>query len=187
MNGENAVIKQQPALVVWITGLSGAGKSTLARVAITRLRGRGLTVVLLDGDELREIFGAAGCAPGDHARERRRELALRYSRLCGLIAEQGVTVVIATISMFREVHQWNRANLPRYFEAYLRVPVEELRHRDPKGIYRRFDSGELFDIAGIDLAVDEPAQPDWVAEYVPGRTQEQLADELMKQIDEAGF
>ena len=40
---------------IWITGLSGAGKSTLAREIAARLRGRGDAVVMLDGDELREI------------------------------------------------------------------------------------------------------------------------------------
>ena len=45
--------------VIWITGLSGAGKSTLAHEVIARLRAQGEAVVMLDGDELRELFGAA--------------------------------------------------------------------------------------------------------------------------------
>jgi adenylylsulfate kinase-like enzyme len=48
---------------------------------------------------------------------------MQYARLCRVLAEQGVTVVIATISLFKEVHAWNRENLPGYFEVYLKVPV----------------------------------------------------------------
>ena len=168
---------------IWITGLSGAGKSTLGHEIVARLRGRGTPVVMLDGDDLREVFGAAAPGSEKHDRAGRIALALTYARLCQVIAKQGVTVVIATISMFREIHAWNRANLPGYFEAFLKVPLEELRRRDPKGIYRRFDTGELRHVAGLDLTVDEPEAPDWVAEFSAGRTVETLADELMKALE----
>ena len=103
--------------------------------------------------------------------------------MCRVIASQGLTVVIATISLFRELHAWNRANLPGYFEVYLKVPVEELRRRDPKGIYRRFDAGELSNVAGLDLPVDEPEAADWVVEYETSRSLEAVAEELMNQLE----
>lgn len=164
--------------VVWITGLSGAGKSTLAAALAGRLRGSGDAVVLLDGDELREVFGAVAVNARNHGREGRLALAMQYAHLCRVIAAQGLTVVIATISLFREVHAWNRTNLPGYFEVYLKVPVEELRRRDPKGIYRRFDAGELTHVAGLDLPIDEPEAADWIVEFVPERTVGALAEEL---------
>jgi adenylylsulfate kinase len=168
------------AKVLWITGLSGAGKSTLASEVVNRLRSRGVAVVLLDGDELREVFGAATVNAKNHGREGRLELAFQYAHLCRVIAGQGLTVVIATISLFREIHVWNRANLQGYFEVYLKVPVEELRRRDPKGIYRRFDAGQLADVAGLDLPVDEPEAADWVVEFDPLRPVNAIAEHLMK-------
>ncbi len=166
--------------VVWITGLSGAGKSTLAHEVVTRMRNDGKPVVMLDGDALREVFGAIAANAQNHGREGRLALAMRYAHLCRVIAAQGLTVVIATISLFREVHTWNRANLPGYFEVYLNVPVEELRRRDPKGIYRRFDAGELNNVAGLDLPVDEPEAADWIVDFDPERTVTTLADELSR-------
>ena len=95
------------------------------------------------------------------------------------MAKQGFTVVIATISLFKEVHVWNRENLQGYYEVYLRVPLEELRRRDPKGIYRRFDAGEIKDVAGLDLPFDEPNSPDWVLEFLSGQSVEESANELL--------
>lgn len=163
---------------IWITGLSGSGKTTLGNELVSRLRAAGEVVVMLDGDELREVFGAVAANAKNHGREGRLALAMQYAHLCRVISAQGLTVVIATISLFREVHAWNRANLPGYFEVYLKVPVEELRRRDPKGIYRRFDAGELTHVAGLDMPIDEPEAADWIVEFVPERTVTALAEEL---------
>lgn len=165
--------------VMWITGLSGAGKSTLMKEVAARLRAQGENVLMLDGDELRDVFGAAAANANNHGHEGRLTLAMQYAHLCRVIASQGLTVVIATISLFREVHDWNRANLPGYFEVYLQVPLDELRRRDPKGIYRRFDAGELANVAGLDLPIDEPKAADWVVEFKSGQTVTLLADNLM--------
>ncbi len=168
--------------MLWITGLSGAGKSTLARELAARLRAMGQPVVVLDGDELREVFGAVAANARNHGREGRLALAMQYAHLCQIIARQDLTVVIATISLFHEVHAWNRANLPGYFEVYLKVPLEELRRRDPKGIYRQFDAGSLRHVAGLDLPIDEPEFADWVVEFQPHRSVTMLANELIHLI-----
>jgi adenylylsulfate kinase-like enzyme len=168
--------------VIWITGLSGAGKTSLAHATASRLRSSGEGVVQLDGDELRAVFGDAAANEQSHSREARLALAMQYARLCRVLAGQGLTVVISTISLFKEVHAWNRQNLPGYFEVYMKVPVQELRRRDPKGIYRRFDRGELINVAGLDLPVDEPKAADWILDFVPEQTIDAMADALMGQL-----
>lgn len=168
--------------VVWITGLSGAGKSTLAHGIAEKLRIAGKTVVTLDGDELRKVFEVVEPNEKNHGREARLSLAKSYARLCKMISAQDVVVVIATISMFNEIYTWNRANLPSYFEVYLKIPVEELRRRDPKGIYRRFDAGKLKNVSGIDLSIDEPKGSDWVVEFAPEVSVEELVEELSTRL-----
>lgn len=168
--------------VVWITGLSGAGKTTLASALVESLSTVERAVVLLDGDELRKIFAVNTSNSENYSRDGRITLALQYSRLCMLLAKQGFTVVIATISLFKEIHSWNRANLPNYFEVYLKVPVEELRRRDPKGIYRRFFAGQLTDVAGLDVPIDEPEAADWVVEFESGRPATVLAEDCLRKL-----
>lgn len=169
--------------VLWITGLSGAGKTTLSNEAFKRIRDLNRFVVLLDGDQLREVFGSSSFDSFNHTRSTRLALAMQYSYLCKVLADQGVHVVIATISLFKEVHAWNRNNLPGYFEVYLKTPLDELRRRDPKGIYRRFDAGELANVAGLDLPIDEPDEANWVVEFEPNRSVEILADELIQKLN----
>lgn len=166
------------AQVYWITGLSGAGKTTLCRELVVHLRTQGRAVVMLDGDELREAMGATNA----HTRQERLQLAMRYAHLCHMIAVQGVDVAIATISLFREVHEWNRTNMPGYVEIYLHVPLNELRRRDPKQIYARAERGELKDVAGLDFAVDEPQAPDVRIEWVSGLTVEAALARVIEQL-----
>jgi cytidine diphosphoramidate kinase len=142
--------------VIWLTGLSGAGKTTVAEKLNQQLRDRGLQPVLLDGDILRNILKKPDQMSGTYTREARVELALKYAHICKFLSLQGFTVIIATVSMFQEVYAWNRANFPNYFEIYLKVPLEELRLRDPKRIYQRYDAGEISNVAGLDLLIDEP-------------------------------
>ncbi len=170
--------------VVWITGLSGAGKTTLARTLGPMLKAHGSQVLLLDGDELRAIFGEAHVSAHSYGRQARLEVAMRYARLCQMLSRQGALVVIATISLFEEVHEWNRAHLSRYFEVYVKTPVDELRRRDPKGIYKRFDSGEISCVAGLDLPVDEPASPDSIVDFVPGQSVTEVARALLHRLTE---
>jgi adenylylsulfate kinase-like enzyme len=139
--------------VFWITGLSGAGKTTLGKELARRLRAAGRPVTFLDGDALR----AAIAQDLSHSVEDRRQSAMRNAQLCRLLAEQGAEVVCATISLFHEVQQWNRENIPGYREIYLRVPLDELRRRDHKGIYA---AGR--DVVGLDVSAEVPETPDLV-------------------------
>lgn len=140
--------------LLWLTGLSGAGKTTVALRVCARLRAAGLPTVLLDGDRLR----AAIAPDAGHTPDQRRQLAFSYARLCRELTEQGLVVVIATISMFHAVRQWNRENVEGYREIYLRVPLEHRADRDPKGLYRN----AAVDMVGMDTSIEEPDRPDLV-------------------------
>ena len=160
--------------VYWLTGLSGAGKTTIGRLWAQELRERGEPAILLDGDEMRAVFGAGlGFGSAD-----RRKLAESYGRLCALLSGQGATVVCCTISMFHSVRAWNRANIPGYYEVYIKASMDTLRHRDQKGLYSR----EAEDVAGVGLRVELPEAPDLVLENDGAWTPEEQVGRLRRAV-----
>jgi cytidine diphosphoramidate kinase len=147
-------------MVIWITGLSGSGKTTLAKEIIALLKNDGVNSILLDGDEMREVFFNSQKSGNKHDPSTRLNLALQYSSLARLLSKQGFVVVVATISLFHVVHEWNRTNIPNYFEVYLETPMSELKRRDSKGIYSKYEAGEIKNVAGLDLQIEKPIRPD---------------------------
>ena len=158
--------------VYWLTGLSGAGKTTIGRLWYERLKASGEPVVFLDGDELREAIGDdLGYTEAD-----RRKSAMRNARLCALLGRQGLNVICCTISMFDAVRDWNRANIPGYYEVYVKASMDTLRRRDQKGLY----SAQKQDVAGVDFQVEEPKKPDLILENDGQKTPEEQAEILWK-------
>lgn len=139
-------------MVTWIIGLSGAGKTTLASEVVARVRRARQNVVLIDGDVVRDIFGN----DLGHSIDDRRRNAERICRLCKFLDDQKIDVVCAILSLFRESRAWNRENIAEYFEVFIDAPVSALVERDPKGIYRKFLSGEITDVAGMDIEFPRP-------------------------------
>lgn len=147
-------------IVVWITGLSGAGKSTIAKKCAEILRAEGKFPIVLDGDEFRSAVGD----DLGHDHEGRLKNAYRLARFARYMAHQGHTVLCATMSLFHEVQAWNRENAPKYLEVYVRVSLDRLVARDPKGLYARARRGEVTGVVAVDLPFHEPLAPDLVLE-----------------------
>jgi adenylylsulfate kinase len=145
------------ARVLWITGLSGAGKSTIAKEIIKSLKAHSVSAVMLDGDVIRDAINDSNIG---HDHQSRLINAYRISRFSKCIAKQGVIVIVATMSLFHEIHEWNRKNILRYFEVYLKVDIEVLKRRDPKGLYSRAENNKERNVGGIDLDFEEPVEPD---------------------------
>jgi len=166
--------------VYWLTGLSGAGKSTLGSLLYEHLRSRKDSVVYLDGDILREVFGGLH----GHTIDERRLLAMSYARMCRILSLQGIDVVCATISMFHSVRRWNRENIPAYFEVYLNVPIEVLIQRDQKQLYSRALRGEVSDVMGVNVDIEAPESPDVVLVNDGSHGPEELLYQLLSSIEE---
>lgn len=169
--------------VIWITGLSGSGKTTMAAHLRKKLIELEIPTVWLDGDQLREALGSDDWSKGEHERQKRLELAFKYARLTRLFASQGLTVITSTISMFKEIYEWNRDNQHKYFEVFIDTSYTELRKRDSKNIYSRFENGELVNVAGLDFEVDTPIEPDFlVGDKYSGEPVEKTVNELLKRM-----
>jgi cytidine diphosphoramidate kinase len=161
----------------WVTGLSATGKTTLSSLLVTHLRDLGKTVIHLDGDELRQVL-----AYQVYTREERIALVMCYARFCKLLSDQGIDVVIAVIGLFKEVHKWNRDNITNYIEIFIDTPLSELKKRDPKKLYRDVELGVIKNVAGIDLKIDIPSNPDIHLKWSDKSTIDSMFNELVRSI-----
>jgi len=170
------VISENPKCY-WVTGLSGTGKTTMSTFLAEHIRATGRSVVQLDGDELRKVLATEA-----YTREERLALGMRYSRLCKLLVDQGIEVVIGVIGLFKELHVWNRENISGYVEVFIDTPMDELKRRDPKGIYAKVLSGEISNVAGVDMKIDKPDNPHVCIRWKDGKNVDVMCNELLEKI-----
>ena len=152
-------------MVVWIIGLSGAGKTTLAKEVVADVRSTQRNIVLVDGDMVREMFNN----DLGHTMEDRRANAKRICQLCKFLDDQGINVVCAILSLFEESRSWNRENIKNYFEIFIDAPIQSLVERDSKGIYGKFNSGKICNVAGMDIKFPRPDNADLIIENTGAR------------------
>lgn len=151
------------ALVVWFTGLSGSGKSTIANLAAARLTARGISVEIIDGDNLRHAQTRhLSLSPEDIVQNNKMaiEMCLERNNACDV-------VLVALISPFHHVRQLAREAIgTNFMEIYVKASLGTVRKRDPKGLYERARLGKIEPMIGTADGVryEIPEHPDLVLE-----------------------
>jgi adenylylsulfate kinase len=144
--------------VVWLTGLSGAGKTTLAAALRGRLAASGREALVFDGDELRRTISAdLGFSKTD-----RDEHVRRVAALAATAADNGRVAIVALIAPYRDARDAARRDIEArhcFVEVYVDCPMAILRERDPKGLYRKADAGELSRFTGVSDPYEAPLRP----------------------------
>lgn len=172
-------------LVAWLTGLPASGKTTIADLAAGRLRALGYRVEVLDGDWVRSTINVGA----GFTREERRAHLLRVAWIARLLARNGVVVLAAFVSPYRDVRAEVRKIVEEevpFLEVYVRVPLEVAVRRDPKGLYARALRGEIKNFTGVDDPYEEPTSPDLVldnAETPPELNAAALVNLVLKRLE----
>jgi bifunctional enzyme CysN/CysC len=153
----SALMSQKPA-VLWFTGLSGAGKSTIANLVEKRLHALGRHTMVLDGDNVRHGLNRdLGFSEAD-----RVENIRRVAEVAKLFVEAGLIVLVSFISPYRAERMLARDSVAEgeFLEIFVDTPVDECRRRDPKGLYRKADAGQIRNFTGVDAPYEEPEDPE---------------------------
>ena len=144
--------------ILWFTGLSGAGKSTLANAVNIALFERGLSVYVLDGDNVRHgLCKDLGFSDSD-----REENIRRIGEVAKLFLDAGVIVLTAFVSPFRADRDKARGLVIAgdFIEIHCAADLSVCEERDTKGLYAKARAGEIKEFTGISSPYEAPEHPE---------------------------
>jgi len=167
---------------LWLTGLSGAGKSTLSTRLARALRQRGVAVEVLDGDEVRTNL-SKGLG---FSREDRDTNIRRIGYVAKLLSRNGVAVITAAISPYRDIRDEVRGQHERFVEVYVRCPLDVLVQRDVKGLYAKALRGEIDHFTGVSDPYEEPLSPEVTVDSSE-ETVEQSVARVVDTLERLGY
>lgn len=165
-------------MVVWITGPSAVGKTTLGERLRLLWRERAPNVVLVDGDAMRQLFGAAD-DPASFTLAGRRRNAERIVEVCRWLDRQDMHVVCCILALFDDILTLNRERFSGYLEVRLTAPLPVLTARDPKGLYRKALAGEMRNVVGIDIPYALTSRPDLTFDTSGAESADDLARAIL--------
>jgi adenylylsulfate kinase len=145
---------------IWITGLPASGKSTIARGLKPQLEASGMTVEVLESDEVRRVL-----TPEATYSQAERDLFYRAMALMGAkLVAYGVTK--------RAYRDFARNLIPRFIEVAVECPLETCMQRDYKGTYQRGQRGESSTVPGLQEPYEAPLRPDLTIDTTKAQTGE---------------
>ena len=74
--------------------------------------------------------------------------------------------------------------LARVNDVFLKVPLKELKRRDPKNLYKKYYEGKINNISGLDLKCDIPENPSLIIDCKKNKTINKILNKILKIIDE---
>ena len=116
-----------------MTGLPASGKSTITALVKPQLERLGLTVEVLESDEVRRLLTPVASYSQEERDVFYRALAFTGSRLVA----HGVTVLFDATASRRSYREFARGLIPRFAEVAIECPLAVCMERDKKGTYRK--------------------------------------------------
>lgn len=178
-NGREIMQVKNQGFILWLTGLSGAGKTTLAKGLELELKKRGFLVEVLDGDSVRTNL-SQGLG---FSREDRNTNIRRIGFIANLLSRNGVVVIVAAISPYRDVRNELREKTTNFVEVYINAPLSVCESRDVKGLYAKARLGEIKSFTGIDDPYEEPLNPE-ITCYTSKETIQESISKIIRYIDQ---
>jgi adenylyl-sulfate kinase len=169
-------------VTLWMTGLSGAGKSTISAELERRLRALGKKVEIMDGDEVRTNL-SKGLG---FSKEDRDTNIKRIGFVSKLLTRNGVFVIGAAISPYRDTREFVKQDIKDFIEIYVKCSLEELVRRDVKGLYAKAIKGEIQHFTGVSDPYEEPLNPDVLVDTERESVQESV-DKIMSVVVKKGY
>lgn len=144
------------AFGIWITGLPASGKSTIVSALRPQLEAMGLTVEVLESDEVRRWL-----TPQPTYSEAERDLFYRALAFTGQrLVAHGVSVLFDATGSRQTYRDFARAMIPRFLEVAVECPLPVCMERDRKGTYEKGLRGESRTVPGLQAPYESPPNPE---------------------------
>ena len=163
---------KKKGILFWITGLSGSGKTTLAKRLISFIDNKYGSSVHLDGDTLRNVLNLHG-----YSFEDRISNSEKFTKVAKILTDQGINVVFSLVGLMNKPRAWNRKNISKYVEIYIKSDVKKIISSNKKKIYRKKKN-----VVGINIKPQFPKNPDIVINNTLDNNLKSLDLELRNKI-----
>lgn len=154
---------------LWMTGLPCSGKSTIA----SRLHDFIPNLIVLDGDEVRELFDFQ-----DFSKNGILENNKRVACIARLLKKHNMPVCISLVSPYSEGREIAKKIInDQFIEVYIKCSLQTCEKRDVKGLYKKARSGRIKNFLGIDNRFETPQKPDLILD-----TENNTVDECVNKV-----
>jgi adenylyl-sulfate kinase len=173
------------SVTLWFMGRPAAGKSTLAKRIENHLRKMEYSIENLDGDEIRKnLHPDLGFTREDRALNNRRT-----AFICKLLNRNGISVVNAMITPFRDSQQEAREIIEPagdFVLIYVKCSTEEAANRDPKNLYAEAKNGNIENFTGVNHPFQAPHNPEIIVD-TEKQTITECVTHIKRQLAELGI
>jgi len=164
--------------VIFLTGLSGAGKTTIAKLLFEKLQKIGEPAMMLDGDEIREIFKTTG-----FDKKSRDEHVKNVGRTAAFLQRRGTIAIVSMIAPYSEIRKECRDMATDFTEVYVSTSLAACESRDVKGLYKKARAGEIKSFTGIhsDAPYESPVNPELTLDTTK-MTVDECVDKILSEL-----
>ena len=120
------------------------------------------------------------------SREDRDTNIRRIGFVSRLLSRNGVVVIVAAISPYRDTRDEVKKTIDNFVEVYVECPIDVLAGRDVKGLYKKALAGEVGSFTGISDPYEPPLNPD-VTVRSDRETVDESVDKIWRKLAEKGY
>lgn len=110
----------------------------------------------------------------------------RIAFVCKLLARNGVAVISATDSPFRNARETARKEINNFLEVYVKCPPEVCAEREVQGLHKKALKANTKAVSGVSDPFEEPLDPGLVVE-TDKETVEASVEKIAQKLVELGY